>query len=231
MSLLTLCQSVIQQTGAGASPSAIVSNTDSLAGQLLAWARREVDLLARKHNWQALTAEHTITTVALTESYALPSDYGRYVSDTFWDATNHWPMRGSIDPQMWQALKRGIIVNTIRKQFRVKGSLVFLNPIPSAVETVIGEYITSKPVTNTVGGAKTTFTLDDDTTLIPEHLVELGVTWRLLRSKGFDYSEERDEYDRQVEIAWAQDSPAPSINFGVSSYRGLTYPNIPLIAG
>jgi hypothetical protein len=226
VSLLTLCQNVILETGAGASPSAIVSNTDTLAKQLLAWANKEARILA-KRDWQAITAEHTITTAASTETYALPTNYARYVSDTFWDATNYWPMRGSIAPQHWQALKRGLVSSSIRKEFRVRGNLVYIFPTPDAIETLIGEYITNKPVVSSAAVAKTIFTADDDTTLIPEFLVELGVKWRLLDSKGFDYTEAKQEYDRQVELALAQDSPAPAINLGYCTEYAPPFPNIP----
>lgn len=227
MSLLAFCQNVVNETGIGDAPATIISNTDKLAVQLLALAKKEVRVLA-KRNWQALVAEHTITTANGTDNYAVPTDYDRYVSDTFWDATNYWPMRGSIDPAQWNLLKRGIVAPTIRKRFRVKAGKVYIFPTPTAVETLIGEYITSKPCASSGGTAQTTFTADTDTTLLPEFLVELGMKWRILKAKGFDYAEEMDEYQRQVDLGFAQDKPAGYLNDGLRTDTTPTFwANIP----
>ena len=60
MSLLTLCQEVVDETGIGSTPSTIISNTDPLAVQLLATAKGEVVRLSRRHTWQAITADAQI---------------------------------------------------------------------------------------------------------------------------------------------------------------------------
>lgn len=228
MSLLTLCQNVVNETGLGDAPSTIISNTDKLAVQLLALAQKEVRVLGNM-NWQALVAEHTITTANGTESYALPSDWQQYASDTFWDASNYWPMRGSIDPSQWQALKRGIVAATIRKRFRVKAGKVYIFPTPTTVNTLVGEYIINTPVvTADLVTKKALFTLDTDTTVLPEFLVELGVKWRYKHAKGLDYSEDRLEYDNRVATAFAQDKPAGYLNDGMPADRTPSFfANIP----
>lgn len=217
MSLLTLCQGVVNEVGAGTAPTTIISNTDPLAVQLLALAKKEVRILGNM-SWQALVAEHTITTVSGTDNYALPTDWQKYVSDAFWDATNYFPMRGSIDPSQWNALKRGIVASTIRRRFRVKDGKVYVFPTPTVSgDTLIGEYLSSKPCASSGGTAQTTFTADTDTTLLPEFLVELGVKWRFLRAKGLDYSEEMAEYARRVDQRFAQDTPAPTLDDSIPS--------------
>lgn len=219
MSLLTLCQNVVNETGLGDAPATIISNTDKLAVQLLALAQKEVRILGNM-NWQALVAEHTITTVNGTDNYALPTDWQQYVSDTFWDATNYWPMRGSIDPQQWASLKRGIVAATIRKRFRVKAGKVYIFPTPTSVASLIGEYIINTPVLAVDGTTKKAlFTVDTDTTVIPEFLVELGVKWRFLEAKGMKYDEARLEYDQRVQLTMAQDEPAGYLNDGLPSGR------------
>jgi hypothetical protein len=222
VSLLTLCQNVVNETGIGDAPATIISNTDKLAVQLLALAQKEVRILGGM-NWQALVAEQTITTANGTDNYALPTDWDRYVSDTFWDATNYWPMRGSIDPQQWQALKRGIVSATIRKRFRVKAGKVYIFPTPTAIESLIGEYIINTPVAASGGTKKTSFTVDTDTSVVPEFLVELGVKWRILQAKGLDYTDARDEYDDQVRTNFAQDVPAPTLNDGIPTETTPTF--------
>ena len=120
MSLLTACQAAVNVTGLGAAPATIIGNTNPLAIQLNYLAERAAKSLRMKP-WQAMIREHTITTSAGTENYALPADLAFYVSQTAWDATNYWPMRGSLAPAVWQSLKRGNIAGTqIFKDFRVR---------------------------------------------------------------------------------------------------------------
>lgn len=227
MSLLTICQDAVLEVGAGSAPAAVASSSETLPKQLLAWAKAELDILAHRHNWQALIAEQTITTANGTETYALPSDWDRYISETFWDATNYWPVPGSVAAATWQALKRGIIPGVqSRKNFRVKGSLVYIFPTPTSVTTLIGEYITNKPVSSALGVAKATFTADDDTCLLPERLIRMGIKWRLLRAKGFDYTEEMNEQQREIELAIARDTPSPTLDFSTPR-ETLFIPNIP----
>lgn len=231
MSLLSVCQAVVDETGVGSTPSTIVGNTDPLAVQLLALAKREINMSSRVANWQVLTLDHTITTVNGTESYALPTDWSRYMCNTFWDATNYWPMRGSIDPQMWTALKRGIVTGIqTRRDFRVKGGLVYIYPTPTANgNSLIGEYSSTNLVVASDGTTlKSTFTVDTDVSRVGEVLLWTGLKWRVLKAKGLDYSEEKAEYDQQLALKIAQDTPGRTLNYGpIRSRFPMIYPNLP----
>jgi hypothetical protein len=218
MSLLTACQNVVNETGLGDAPATIISNTDKLAVQLLALAKREAKILAAK-NWQAMIREQTLTVVSGTSGYSLPADWARYVCETFWDTTNYWEMRGSIDPKTWQALKRGIVAGTtLRKDFRVVGNLVQVYPTPTnSTDVLIGEYLRNTPWVDTAGTTfRTSPTADTDTTVFPEKLLELGLTWRLKEAKGLDFTTAFNEYEREVATAFAQDTPAPALDFSTT---------------
>ena len=228
MSLLTACQACIKETGVGTSPSTIISNTDATAVQLNALAERAAKYLMRR-NWQKMVREHTITTVATTATYALPSDWARYISETAWDATNYWPMRGSLDPQMWTALKRGIVtIASGRKQFRVYGNLVQIIPTPdTSDESLIIEYLRNTPWTDSTGVTyRTAATADADITVFPEVLLELELIWRWKREKGLSYADERKDADDMTALLFAQDTPAPIIDYGTSPTPPYL-PNVP----
>lgn len=228
MSLLTACQACIKETGVGAVPSTIISNTDATAVQLNALAERAAKYLMRR-NWQKMVREHTITTVATTATYALPSDWARYISETAWDATNYWPMRGSLDPQMWTALKRGIVtIASGRKQFRVYGNLVQIIPTPdTSDESLIIEYLRNTPWTDSTGVTyRTAATADADITVFPEVLLELELIWRWKREKGLSYADERKDADDMTALLFAQDTPAPIIDYGTSPTPPYL-PNVP----
>lgn len=216
MSLLTACQAAVNVTGLGTAPTTIIGNTNPLAIQLNYLAERVAKSL-RVKPWQAMIREHTITTAAGTENYALPSDWAWYISQTAWDATNYWPMRGSVSPASWQAMKRGNVVGVqVRKEFRVRGSEVLIFPTPSAVETLIIEYLRNTPWVN-AGSYKVLATADADVTVFPDRLLELGIIWRLLKAKGLPYAEEKEEFEVETSRALATDRPAPIVNMGIAT--------------
>lgn len=227
MSLLTACQAAVNVTGLGAAPATIIGNTNPLAIQLNYLAERAAKSLRMKP-WQAMIREHTITTSAGTENYALPADLAFYVSQTAWDATNYWPMRGSLAPAVWQSLKRGNIAGTqIFKDFRVRGNEVLIFPTPSATETLILEYVRNTPWVNGLT-YKAAATADADSTVFPDRLLELELIWRLLKAKGLPYAEEKAEAELELNVALAHDKPAPVLNFGVSTdYTPAFGANVP----
>lgn len=230
MSLLTQCQRVVDECGMGARPSTIVGSIQALPRQLLALAQREVEIL-KEMSWQALTREQTLTTVANQEGYAFPSDYARYVTDTCWDATNYWQMKGSLNPAEWQAWKRGMVATPIRRRFRVRRNqfLVFPTPTVSGDSLVI-EYQSTLAVLAADGTTyRTNYEADTDTTVFPEELIGLGVKWRLKREKGLDYTEDYNDYQAEVSSRMATDTPAYTLDMtGLRPLSTFTFPgNIP----
>lgn len=229
MSLLTACQAVVKETGIGTAPATIISNTDPSAVQLNALAERSAKSLMG-WNWQAMIREQTITTVASTETYSLPSDWDRYISETAWDATSYWQMRGQLTAQMWQAYKRGIVtLVTARKMFRLRGNLIYIIPTPTAVESLIIEYLRNTPWTDSTGVTyRVAATADTDKTVFSENLLVLDMKWRYKAAKGLPYDDEKAEAEAEIDLAVAQDTPAPIVNYG-RSYNGNPpfYPNVP----
>jgi hypothetical protein len=224
VSLLTACQAVVKETGIGTYPATIISNTDNTAVQLNAIAERAAKILMRR-NWQKALREHTITTANGTAAYTLPTDWDRYLSQTAWDATAYWPMRGSIGAPLYQAEKRGLVTAVnVRKDFRVWQGGVTIFPTPTTVNTLIIEYIRNTPWTDSTGVTyRVTATADADITVFPERLLELEILWRWRRAKGLAYDEEKQEAMQQADLAYAQDTPSPILNFGVSCDRTPTF--------
>lgn len=214
MTLATVCQAAAQAAGF-ASPSSIIGNSDGTAVLLLALANKSIKGLARLP-WQVLQKEHTFSTVASTETYAVPSDYGWYQNDTAWDRSNYWNMRGSLSPSQWQGYKSGIMSTSPRSRFRVRGNLVYIDPIPSSVRSIVIEYVSKRPVTDGVSFYEQ-FTGDSQTPLIEEYLLELELTWRFLERKGFSYEEAKNEADGQIQLALGHDVPGVSVNLGTAS--------------
>ena len=220
MSLLSVCRAVCYETGFG-EPATIIGNTDETALQLRTLADRSGKALARKP-WEVLQKEHTFTTVASTETYAKPADYGFYQNDTAWDRTNYWATRGSLSPQEWQRAKSGL-GSVIRPRFRIKGGLIYIDPIPSSANSMVIEYVSKNWVDNS-GGPLSAFAADDDDVFFDEFIFQLDLTWRLLNRKGLAYAEEKAEAEAQIALAMAHDTPSPMLNQAGHEGDTLTVP-------
>lgn len=220
MSLLTACQSAVEETGLGNTPATIISNTDPAAVQLLALAKRAGKKLMQK-DWQRFLRDHTITTISGTAAYALPTDWKRYIGDTAWDSTNYWPMRGSVTPQTWQTLKYALVTAPqTRKSFRVAQNFVAIFPTPTVSgDILIIPYMRNTPWTDsTLATYRVSPTADTDLPLFPDHLLELEIIWRLKEAKGQPYEEAFNECEREIDIALAQDVPQPILDFSAQNY-------------
>jgi hypothetical protein len=210
MSLLTICQNAAQEIRV-AKPSTIVGNTDETAVMLLRAASRAGKVLARRHDWQVLQKEATITTADATASYALASDYDHHVNDTLWDRTNYWKMTGPTSPQDWQTLQSGIVTSGVRRWFRVKAGLMYIYPTPSSADTLAYEYVSNGWCQDAGGTAQTDWAADTDTGVISEYLIEAGTIWRGLKAMGMAYAEEKQEHDAEVDLAVMRDAGAPTV--------------------
>lgn len=220
MSLLSACQAVAGETGLGSVPTTVIGNTDPGVVQLYYLAIRAAEEIG-KRNWQRMCAEHSFQTVNGTEDYALPSGWARYIGDTAWDADNYWQMAGSLSPELWNTLKRSIVTAPqSRKAFRVRGNKVLIYPTPTSADDLVIEYVRNTPWLDTTGVTwRTLPTADTDITAFPETLLALDMKWRLAKAKGMPYEEDYNEAQNAIDKAFAQDTPAPTLNFGLDTSR------------
>lgn len=233
MSLLTICQNVANDIPV-AVPSVIVGSTNETARLLLSSAKKAGEALYREYNWLELVTEYTFSTAADTVDYDLPSDFGRVVNQTLWDRTNYTKMRGALTPQQWQEYKSSVLATSaaIWKRYRIRnvsGTTKFsIYPTPTAVESLVFEYVSKNWCQSSGGTGQTTWASDSDTGILDEYLIELGTRWRVLSRLGMAYAEERDEYDREVSRAKARNGGAPilALNHRHSAHF-LNVSNIP----
>ena len=211
MSLLTVVQNVAKEIGLP-SPSVVIGSSNTLVIQLLALANRAGKQVRSDYQWPQLNRETTITLVAGTGSYNLPSDFDYAVMQTHWDQTRDWRLIGPVSAQEWQAWKQGAVTTPNRTLFRVKGfgsSQIYVHPVPDAgsAGSILGyEYQSTFWIRTAAGseGSKEAFTVDTDVSLLIESALELELLWRWRRAKRFDYQTERQE----AVASWAAESVA-----------------------
>lgn len=194
MTLLSICQDTADAIGL-TRPSTIVSSTDPLSRQMLAFAKETLEELSAMA-WPKLEVAYSFNTVALQQTYAVPADWSREIGDSVYGSARYSQIRGSLTPGDW-ARQRNILPGLGFYRFRIYGNPLMINltPTPQVVETIVLEYQSANRVTANLGGTKVTYTLDDDTSIVDEDLMKKGLKWRLRRAKGMDYSEEFDDYE------------------------------------
>lgn len=128
--------------------SSFPTSTDNNFILLKALMNEAAQSIRDEYSWPELQREYTFDLATSTESYILPGDYDRTLSETWWNRTQRWPLIGPMTPQDWQLYKSGLITQIPRQRFRVKywaTKQFFIDPTPTSSEngqTCVYEYIT-----------------------------------------------------------------------------------------
>ena len=143
MTLLTTLQDVAVKIGIDR-PSSVIGSTDTTVKELLSFAQEEGKSLSKANDWQILIKEQTFTTTATeTQASAIPSDFDRFVNETFWNRSKYRTLTGPLTPQEWQAVKASTI-SPVTDCFRYRGGSLLIAPTPTAGETMAFEYVSKR---------------------------------------------------------------------------------------
>lgn len=211
MTLFTTVNRVTDAIGLPRS-AAVSSGTDQLSRQFFALANNTVEELAEK-DWPQLEKAYQFTTVPNQNAYDLPADYARTVEGTLWLPEQYYEIRGSVTAGEWAKRKSGAFSDS-RYRFRIYGNplKLYVTPTPTEAVTMIGEYVSNAIVKTSSGATAALFTADDDTIVLPEKLLRMGLMWRIKHAKGLDYSEDFNLYQDAVNMQFAQSSGAGRID-------------------
>ena len=191
MTLLSIAQSILKETKAGNVPTTIINNAEEGAKQILEVMTVSITELARSYDWQELQKEQSFNTVASTQGYDLPSDFDRFVNNTFWNDTTNLKLIGPITPEEWRTLSTTNITGAANDYFRIRVGQALIFPTPSAVEALIYEYISNLVVLSSGDAGQATWLADTDVPAIDAHIVRLDATWRWLKNQGRPYAEDQ----------------------------------------
>lgn len=229
MSLLTIIQDVCATVGIQV-PTSVIGNTEQDIVQLVQLSLIEGKALADEYDWDALIQEANFTTLAAEvqgEVATIAPGYKKLINETQWNRDIIYPVTGSITPQQYQAYKaRGF--SSVYSQFRVRGKDFLMYPAPEAGQDIYFEFITK----NWISAADNSITrsrwvLDDDYALLDEDIITLGVIWRWLKAKNFDYSEDFRTYEIRKMNAMARDGG--KMRKSLASNYDYTSPNLPTL--
>jgi hypothetical protein len=182
MSLLTICNAVCDEV-ALTRPSTIVGNTADDARTLLRLCNKVGEDLMLTVDWQILRKEQTFTALGQEEQTSiLPSDFNRFVPDTFYNRTLTQNIVGPVPSATWQAMKANSGVG-FDPSFIYRGGSVFVLPTLTAGNSLAFEYISNQWAQSSGAVGQTSFQADDDTGIIDEGLITLGVIFEYLQAE------------------------------------------------
>lgn len=231
MTLLSIVQDAADEVG-WERPSTVVGNTD--ARQFLRLLNREGEILS-KWPWQRLVKEHTFALATGDQDYALPSDYRYMIPSTQWNRDNKrriiW-----ITSEEWQFFKGWTTVNGLNLRARLRNNTFELEQeIVSGDngKTIAFEYVSKNWTLDNTSTAQQKFAADDDTSILDEELLTMGLIWRFRKAKGLDFASELAEYQSEVNRIKAQDKVSRKISLsnnykthlGVNTQEG-DYPSV-----
>jgi hypothetical protein len=186
MTLLSISNAVADETH-GPRPATIIGNTNPEAQNILRLINKVGVHLTKSYPWSILRTEHTFTAPGveiLLASGAMPSDFDRFIPETFWDRDSSDLLSGPVSPVEWAGLKVQDL-SSQNKKFTWRGGAVLTNPVFSSGVNMAFEYIKLNWCEVSAGGTeKASMTIDTDITIIDEELVILGTIYDWLLGEG-----------------------------------------------
>lgn len=227
MSLLTMIQDTAVSLGLVSKASAIpsvIGSADSKVNQLLALAQKEGRDLAERYDWNGMIDEATLSTTPAELQGTLVSiagsGFSHIINNTMWDRTNSRPIRGSISKQRYSQLKGSTATGTFSEHM-IRDRSLYAIPAPATATSTWAFFFKTKYwCESSAGVSQEAWLADTDVGILNENLMSLGIEWRYNKTKGFDYSEEFQTYERRVQEAIAHDRDHPIINLETERIGG-----------
>lgn len=211
MSLLTIVQNAADRAGA-TRPSSVASSTDPQVQRFFGYANKVGYDLMKKVAWQALRKELTFTGVAgETQTAFIPSDFDRFVPDTFWDRTGVRKVSGPVSGVEWQGLKATAYSDYVNPKFIYRGGLILILPALTGSESLAVEYIDLNWCATSGGTAKAAFTLDTDVPRIDAELITRGIVFEYLDGEGLPSAKALADYADYLKALVGNDQPMTPI--------------------
>jgi hypothetical protein len=194
--------------------TAIAASTDPQPRQFYALANAAGRAIMRRHAWGDLRTLGTITTVASTSDYSLPSDFARLVARTLWDRTNKIDITLDTPQIMRFRTETNLSTSPLNRSIQQLGQTslrVFPTPTASG-NTLVYEYVSKKWARSAASVAQEEFQADTDTSVFNADLLVRELKWRFKAAKGFACDAERGEADTLLNQLIAADTGMPTIS-------------------
>lgn len=185
------------------------SNTAQIAVELCDLANEVAADIAESHQWQALTKIATFTGDGVQTAFDRPADYDRMLIGGGLQRQGSWlwDYRHVPSVQEWLHIQNGGFVG-LRNAWIMLGDQFQLDPAPTGVTNF--PYISNLIARAEDGALKREFDQDNDTFVLDEKLLTLGMIWRYREQKGLEYAEDMMNYEASLSQRQVRDA-GPSV--------------------
>lgn len=205
-SILEICQEVAD-LAATKRPQDLFSSASQQDAIFLSTAKSALDSLLRYGDWQELTKEGVLRTSGKREKYLMDEvcpDFFSILNNTIYVKDNNEKLIGAITPQEWMREKYFNETSSDTKFIIQNGMIKFLTPPQDGIKIVF-QYRSNITCLDAQNGymEKSIINKNTDVPIFDEYLVKLGILWRWLKRNGMDYSEEYNEYEKELKKKFA----------------------------
>lgn len=212
--ILQICQDVAA-VACVQEPTTLFDNPGQSEKIFLSVANDALNGLLRYGDWQELTKDGVLRTVAGRSDYPIASfcpDFYRLLNNTVYIRDSAEKLIGAVTPEQWQREKYFHDASGDIK-FKIQNSMFrFLTPPPGDIKIVFQYRSAVIAYDAKLLSEKTELTADTDIPVFDEYLVKLAIRWRLQARNGQNYDEEYAEYEKECRKYFASSLAAKDIN-------------------
>lgn len=213
MTILSVIQEACKAVGLDV-PDAVASATDRRYVEMLSVANEMAERIAGGADWQALSTIGTFTGDGSATEFDLPSNYDRMPAKAqMWSSSLSAPLSHIEGLDRWLGLDVQSF-DFVVHAWTIYGGKVHIKPALATGVTAKFFYISNGFVVPASGANKSAFTADEDTFILDERLLKLGIIWRWKERKGLDYAESMADYEEALQRRVAKDKGSSVLRLG-----------------
>ena len=219
MTLLTIAQGAADAIGL-VRPTAVIGSAAGDVQKLLRASNKTGLRLMKSFPWQALRTEQTFTSVAGSEQTSiLPSDFDRFIAETFWDRTTITLLDGPVGAVEWQSLTANDYTGYERK-FTYRGNSVFVLPVAGAGNSYAFEYVSKHWCQSAAAAGQSAWAADTDVGVLNEELLTLGTIYEYLVSENLPANAAAAAYSEMADLLTDNDRPNAKVLVAGDLFQG-----------
>ena len=210
-----IVNTALQELGMGVVNLNAAAN-DATGYQMLGLLNALGDEVLRSNDWQQSEKIMTFVGDGITDTFELPTDYGRQVNQTEWSTSQRRPLTGPVSPQMWSWNQYGIVSAGVYYQYRIVQSTYHIFPVPADGEEFALYYINKNwvlvhgDIINPVGADR--IVNPDDVVVFDRRLMIAGLKLKFWTAKGLDTTALKSEFDFMLANEKAASTGAPVVS-------------------
>lgn len=198
--ILEICREVAD-LAAVKRPNDLFNTSSQQDSIFLSVAKSTLDSLLRYGDWQELIKDGCIRTVRGKKNYLIKDlipDFYSLINNTIFIKDTQERVIGAITPEQWMKDKNFYSPGCELKFVVQNGVLKLLNEPPMSV-CIVFQYHSDNIVWDfNTFEEKNVLSANTDVPVFDEYVVKLGILWRWLKRSGLDYTEEFNEYEREL---------------------------------